>query len=477
MGLFDSIRNAVGGSADDAGDDASSLRDSTTLDPTDFRTRAESVADADGLDFSRGSLAHLDSHVASLSDPETADDAAAPTTYADPALRYGSYLGEVLVRAYDGAWTRDEGWGVTVAGPDDEVTVAVFDIAARSLDGDPVFAAIVERLEAELALGADANADGLSTAPEPEAGPEEGASDPAAAPKSGAQTATEDDATSGDGAAPDVSAGASIPDASPAADDTAAGSSDGGDTTADGVAADDATVAAAGETAGDVTAEADTEPVTPDPETDQQSDEPATAFIAEAEAESEAAGAGDDVAVETPDASDTSAPSGGGIDLGSDAPAAEPAGPADAPDADPTAGDGLRAEYADTAQEFAAFWSEHDLDFDPDSLSRLDALVDGEWDAGRFRDATFGAEADFDDRAFTSLVTELGSYFGEVLVRTVDGEWTEATDHGAAVVVATDTDPLAVPVFTVAENSLRQTAVFERSYEALLEDIGRGDVA
>ncbi|MFC7018483.1 MULTISPECIES: hypothetical protein [Haloarcula] len=449
MGLFDSIRNAVGGSADDDGDDASSLLDSTTLDPTDFRTRAESVAEADGLDFSRGSLAHLETHVASLSDPETADDVAAATTYADPALRYGSYFGEVLVRAYDGAWTRDEGWGVTVAGPDDEVTVAVFDVAARSLDGDPVFAAIVERLEAELALGADANADGPSTAPEPEASADEGASDPAAVPEAD----TEDAAAAGDDASSGHPSGEPEPDTGTDVSDPEDGPP----------------------------GEADTQANAADPEPDRDADESAAAFIAEAE--SDAAEAGDDEAVETAGASAPSASegaSGGGIDLGNDAPAAEPSGPADAPDAedpDPAAGDGLRAEYAETAQEFAAFWSERDLDFEPDSLSRLDTLVDGEWDAGRFRDATFGADDDFDDRAFTSLVTELGSYFGEVLVRTVDGEWTEATDHRAAVVVATDTGALAVPVFQVAENSLRQTAVFERSYEALLEDIGRDDVA
>ena len=73
----------------------------------------------------------------------------------------------------------------------------------------------------------------------------------------------------------------------------------------------------------------------------------------------------------------------------------------------------------------------------------------------------------------SSIATELGSYFGEVLCRELDAEWTDETDHVAAVVVATDDGPLAVPVFQVAVNSLRQSAVFERSYRALLEDIGQ----
>ncbi len=62
----------------------------------------------------------------------------------------------------------------------------------------------------------------------------------------------------------------------------------------------------------------------------------------------------------------------------------------------------VRADHADTAVEFADFWGEHDLDFSPASLSRLDDLVDAEWDDERFAETTFGSDASFDDRAFSS---------------------------------------------------------------------------
>ena len=133
----------------------------------------------------------------------------------------------------------------------------------------------------------------------------------------------------------------------------------------------------------------------------------------------------------------------------------------------------VRADHADTAVEFAAFWGEHDLDFSPASLSRLDDLVDAEWDDDRFAETAFGSDASFDDRAFTSVVRELGGYFGEVLVRELGGEWTDETDHEAAVVVGGPSGQFAVPVFEVAITSLRKQAVFGRSYDALLEDLGR----
>ncbi|MFC7248872.1 hypothetical protein ACFQJ5_03335 [Halomicroarcula sp. GCM10025324] len=440
MGLFDSIRNAVGGSDDGTDDDASTLLDSTTLDPTDFRQRADAVADADGLDFSPGSLADLEALVESLDDPETADDAAAATTYADPALRYGSYLGEVLVRAYDGTWTRDDGWGVTVAGPDDEVTVAVFEVAGRSLEGDPVFTAVVDHLEAELSLG--------DVAPGPEEQPDVEGS-PSVNRERQPETA----------APPDGEPLTDVDGAPSQGDDSAA---ETGVATPDADLADEPASDTAGESPTDLIGEAEPDagpaPV-PDADRDDSAAEPM-----ESAASSDPVGEPARVGTETDDAQPTD-----------DGPEPDTETPSDAKtnDPDPTEGDGIRAEYAETAQEFAAFWGEHDLDFGPGSLSRLDALVDAEWDADRFRDATFGADDDFDDRAFTSIATELGSYFGEVLCRELDAEWTDETDHVAAVVVATDDGPLAVPVFQVAVNSLRQSAVFERSYRALLEDIGR----
>jgi len=139
---------------------------------------------------------------------------------------------------------------------------------------------------------------------------------------------------------------------------------------------------------------------------------------------------------------------------------------------DPTEGDGLRAEYAEEAEAFVAFWSEHDLDYSPASLARLDELVAAEWDDDRFETATFQSDETFDDRAFTGVITELGSYFGEVLVRELDGEWSDETATDSVVVDGVD-GQLAIPVFRVAETSLRKSPVFARSYNSLLDDLGR----
>ncbi|MBV0925587.1 hypothetical protein KTS45_15380 [Halomicroarcula limicola] len=183
---------------------------------------------------------------------------------------------------------------------------------------------------------------------------------------------------------------------------------------------------------------------------------------------------GDADAGTAPDAGDADGPAGdppsAGPSAASDSPATDPP-PVDSTAESSPATEDLSAEYAETATDFAEFWGERDLDFTPESLSRLDDLVESEWDGDRFADATFGSEATFDDRAFTSVTRELGSYFGEVLVRDLAGEWSDETDHEAVVVVSGWDGRLAVPVFRVAANSLRETATFARSYEALLADI------
>ncbi|WP_276273451.1 hypothetical protein [Haloarcula litorea] len=396
MGLFDSIRRAVGGSDDgddgppdhaggDTGGRAASeagprVVDTRSLGPDAFRERARAVADAaDALDGSPASLERLDTALRTTYDGRAADTDD-PGAYSADSVRFGSYLGTVLVDAYGGEWVDDDGWGVRVERDGDSATVAVFDVAARSLSDDPVFAAVADRLASDVGL---ASPDGEATA-------------------------------GADGAA---TAGAADDDPTDAPSATEAAEPDGRET--------DATPAAAAEPE-------------PRPVTDAETGEPVDPATDQPESGSPAAAATDGT------------------------PASPPA-------------EGLRAEYAETATDFAEFWAERELDFSPASLDRLDDLVAAEWEADRFETATFGSDADFDDRAFTSVTTELGSYFGEVLVRRVDGEWTDATDHEAAVVVEGVDRSYAVPVFQVAANSLRERPVFAQSYEALLADLGRDD--
>ncbi|WP_058993494.1 hypothetical protein [Haloarcula sp. CBA1127] len=724
MGLFDTIRRAVGGDdsstdgdertagGDPPSDDGPGLLDTATLDPTTFREYAEHVVDgADPLTFDPDALARLDTAIEESYDGRTAGDDASVTTYTENTVRFGSYLGELLVRAYDGEWVQADGrWGVAVAGPDDEVAVAVFDVAARSFGDKPVFAAVVTRLESELALDAaqgtddglvdpetgetdadsavseptrivrrvdDGQADerdaspestatderGGATAgdtadsdssqtietkptrvvrrvePESETGDQSDDADPTPVvsedtdePENEAPSDNEADGSTADiggNADPDTTDSASddadseppaaeTTEAEPTIDSTDAGSATdtaveqpADDTAADQPTAEtpvtepplDASVdgptadtTAAGETTGDDAVTADeemtdddtitadeaatyideAEPTVGSAPVDPSDDAPTTEIPSEdsvADSRDEdgtgdntPAGAATDTPADegatdtadaeevdesmddestpdsSPDASADAAPDAAGSEAAVDEPLAdtadaeavddEPAAGAEsdarelfddsdtsapaedveasgatgnAPSQDVTADETaataatdeselsastdsdstvgsmdrswdpgtVRADHADTAVEFADFWGEHDLDFSPASLSRLDDLVDAEWDDERFAETTFGSDASFDDRAFTSVVRELGAYFGEVLVRHLDGEWTDETDHEAAVVVGGPAGEFAVPVFEVAITSLRKQAVFGRSYDALLKDLGR----
>jgi len=150
MGLFDSIRRVVGGgqSATDesdgqAGDDEQSgLVDTSTLDVATLRERAEAVAgEVEQLDFSLDSLAQFDAAIDAGYD-EALPTASDPTTYPTDVVRFGCYLGEVLIRVYGAEWTHDPDWGVTLTGPDGSTTVAVFEVAARSIRSESVFAAV-----------------------------------------------------------------------------------------------------------------------------------------------------------------------------------------------------------------------------------------------------------------------------------------------------------------------------------------------
>ncbi|MDS0220307.1 hypothetical protein NDI54_02970 [Haloarcula sp. S1AR25-5A] len=707
MGLFDTIRRAVGGDAsstdgdeqaagdDRPSDDGPELLDTATLDPETFREYAERVVEgADPLTFDPDALARLDTAIEESYDGKTAGDDADVTTYTENTVRFGSYLGELLVRAYDGEWVQSDGrWGVAVAGPDDEVGVAVFDVAARSFGGEPVFAAVVTRLESDLALDTVQESDGddqagpdremetdetdadsavseptrvvrrvddgqadepadaseptatdeqaeaattdtdasepsqdIETEPtrvvrrvEPESDGDDRPEDTAPTPvvsrvtedempsadgsdaesdgdadpdtvgsaaddiePSGAETAGEESTGDSDDAetaeqSPDDTAGEESPGVAPATesaadvsdDESAANAADAAEPTADetaetatdddgatetddperaleGVTADPSDAAPAPETppeepadgfrgedraidttAGEATtdtaddgaaeepaddesalagspAESSTEvpdsDLEPAAETDgadsatdtrdaartadatEPDNAPAAVDTAEAASDTEEPSAGDSAAPSPtddsamPDSSEQPAPPDTGDET------AATVTPDDSERSDPPGGDSTgqswdpgttRAEHAETAVEFADFWGEHGLDFSPASLSRLDDLVDAEWDDERFAETTFGSDDSFDDRAFTSVVRELGGYFGEVLVRQLGGEWTDETDHEAAVIVGGPAGQFAVPVFDVAITSLRKQAVFGRSYDALLGDLGR----
>lgn len=127
------------------------------------------------------------------------------------------------------------------------------------------------------------------------------------------------------------------------------------------------------------------------------------------------------------------------------------------------------SDMAARAEELADFWNGYDLNFSPRSLARLDELADDEWDEDRFRDTELGG-SDMDSGMYTELVKQLGSYYGEVLVRSLDAKWTRRDDDIAvAVDGATDAPPVPVPVFSVAANSLSGPSVFATRFNDITD--------
>jgi len=531
MGLFDSIRRVVGGGdaddaddTDDTDDDAATqpeLIDTHDLDEATLRERASGVAgEVDVLDFSLASLEQFDDAIDAGYDEDLATSDT-PGLYATDTVRFGCYLGEVLVRVYGGEWTQNPDWGVTISGPDGTTTVAVFDVAERSITTGAVFAAVADRATVEVGLdGAESPADGPDAGTDQRADTGAAAEDEPATADQGdgepltddltAETADDDLTVGGPGDEPatettDDDATAEATDDEPTAaepdDDatteTAAGeTADTGTDVPDPASADSSLSEAAREAVERVMEEEGTDSLieeaepgtatdetgadaTPadgpaDPESAADSSESQTVDAPDPDEslfDDERAGAGPTVA-DAPSAADgPAAGSSESADAAADAPS-DDRGDERADGPDPTDGDGLRATYAESAEELVSFWTEYDLDYSPDSLERLDALVSAEWEDDRFDDADFGSDDSFDDRVFTSVSTELGSYFGEVLVRELDAEWSDETTTDGVVVEGAD-GPLAIPVFKVAGTSIKQQPVFARSYDSLLSDLNR----
>lgn len=131
--------------------------------------------------------------------------------------------------------------------------------------------------------------------------------------------------------------------------------------------------------------------------------------------------------------------------------------------------------FLEDAEELAAFWPEHDLDFTPGSLVRLDAFVDDQWDKDRFRG--FGEHdgdgVHVDELVFHGVSQELGSYFGETLVRNYENAaWEEDEEFGWVVVVAAEDGELLSNVFHVARDCLREPSKFAVTHDNVVAHAG-----
>jgi len=134
--------------------------------------------------------------------------------------------------------------------------------------------------------------------------------------------------------------------------------------------------------------------------------------------------------------------------------------------------DDPRAEFVAQAEDLVDFWGEYDLDYSLESLTNLDDLVGEQWDPERFADVEFGGD-DYDSQVFTDTVTQLGSYFGEVLVRKQDATWQQETGVGWTITVPSGPESEAagatVTVFQVAEDCLTGPSTFTGMHDALAD--------
>jgi len=151
MGFFDFLREDDAGADGPGatGSDAAGAADATADESPPTPLAEEFAADGpSGLDFTPGSLARLDEHVADRAGTDGED------RDADRAM--AAYLGEVFVREYDAHWRRfdDLGWIVEVpAGGDGGRTVLPLPtIVADCLGGEATFGLVHDSVVAELGL-------------------------------------------------------------------------------------------------------------------------------------------------------------------------------------------------------------------------------------------------------------------------------------------------------------------------------------
>ncbi|MFB6167374.1 MAG: hypothetical protein ABEJ43_00830 [Haloferacaceae archaeon] len=123
------------------------------------------------------------------------------------------------------------------------------------------------------------------------------------------------------------------------------------------------------------------------------------------------------------------------------------------------------------AEDLAGYWSEHDLDYRPPSLARLDSLTERQ----RARSDYVRTETHAGEQvAFRPAAAGSACYFGEVLVRAHGGSWTEV-DGSWVVVLEGSSGQTLVDVFAVAHDCLDGDGSFVDAADTALRAAGLCD--
>jgi hypothetical protein len=130
--------------------------------------------------------------------------------------------------------------------------------------------------------------------------------------------------------------------------------------------------------------------------------------------------------------------------------------------ADPPADLDPPESFRVAAEAVADYWDDHLLDCTPESLRHLDSLVDTHYGPD---------DAESDPGTLSEEAVRFGSYFGETLVRSHDGEWQQGGLNWSVVLEGPEGEA-TVNVFAVAAGALAEPAAFYETYREVATEIG-----
>lgn len=120
---------------------------------------------------------------------------------------------------------------------------------------------------------------------------------------------------------------------------------------------------------------------------------------------------------------------------------------------------------ADDAAAFADEWADYDLGYSPASLSRLDALVDGELRDDAFEGVPLEEPTDAASLRLTARVARAGAYFATVAVRHLGAQW--RIDGDVALAVDGPGGATTLTPFETAHAAVLGEASFAEAYETV----------
>lgn len=429
-----------------------------TAEMETYAEELASVYEEYDLDFTPSSLARLDALADAEFDPERFADAELggedmdSGMYTELLKQLGSYVGEVFVREHDGEWVRHgDTIAVTVSGEEGKTAIAhVFEAAEESLTGPSQFASTYNAVTDEASVYAPEVADHAAAVPASDANEPVDIDGP---------TVEVTDPFDGNEAEPDdaeaATAGEETPETTSNSRSTEPAADAGGERAADANGAGPEAATAGGETADQSAAPDDAfdvAAVARDIVADDLDGDPTVEDTGDSGSSTPADEAGRDDrsgrSTVTPDDDESTAADETAEDLAVETleltDESEGAEPGWSP-----------AALRDDAAAFAATWPGYDLDFSPESLERLDALVAEEYPDIAHR-----------DQAFTrARAAEIGGYLGEVCREALDAEWCGGDEPALAVGV----DERRLEPLAVARARFRGETTLAEAYDRVHE--------